>query len=267
MDDRQFRQLLSQFGFSWDGYRKVRRGVKKRVTRHMQQMDCRTMQAYLSLLNQNKEAKKHFNCLMTVSISRFFRDRQLWEVLETGILPAFIQEDHNRVKVWSAGCACGEEAYSLRILWETIGQRYHSLPELELLATDMNPSYLDKARTGLYSRSSLRELPEAVVAQFFLSVREEKSYKVSERLKEGIIWRGYDLLLDFPGTNFHLVFLRNSLLTYYEDELEIPAFRKVINSMAQGGLLVIGSHEKIPPGNWGIVPTGLHPCIYQRNVR
>jgi chemotaxis methyl-accepting protein methylase len=113
----------------------------------------------------------------------------------------------------------------------------------------------------------LRELPEAVVARFFLSVREEKSYKVSERLKEGIIWRGYDLLLDFPGTNFRLVFLRNSLLTYYEDELEIPAFRKVINSMAQGGLLVIGSHEKIPPGNWGIVPTGLHPCIYQRNVR
>ncbi|MBW2170612.1 MAG: hypothetical protein JRF69_01300 [Deltaproteobacteria bacterium] len=262
MDDQQFRQLLSRFGFSWDGYRKVRRGVKKRVTRHMQQANCRTMQAYFSLLNQNKEARKHFNCLMTVSISRFFRDRQLWEVMETEILPAFIQEDHNRVKIWSAGCACGEEVYSLRILWETVGRRYSRLPELEVLATDMNPSYLEKARTGVYSRSSLKELPEAMGAQFFLSVQEEKSYKVSERLKEGIIWRGHNLLFDSPGTNFHLVFLRNSLLTYYEDELEIPAFRKVVSSMAQDGLLVIGSHEKIPTGNWGLVPSGYHPCIY-----
>ena len=266
MDDQQFRQLLSQFGFSWDGYRKVRRGVKKRVTRHMQQMDCRTMQAYFSLLNQNKEAKKHFNCLMTVSISRFFRDRQLWDVLGAEILPWLIQEGHKRVKVWSAGCACGEEAYSLRILWEMIGQHYHRLPELEVLATDVNPIYLDKARTGVYSRSSLKELPEAIVAQFFLSVRAEKSYKVSERLKEGIIWRGHNLLFDFPGAKFHLVFLRNGLLTYYEDELEIPAFQRVLDSIARSGFLVIGSHEKIPVGNWGLVPTGLNPHIYQKKL-
>lgn len=264
MDDQQFRQLLSQFGFSWNGYRKVRRGVKKRVVRHMQQTDCRTMQAYFSLLNQNKEAKQLFNCLMTVSISRFFRDRQLWDVLGAEILPGLIQEDHNRVKVWSAGCACGEEVYSLRILWEMMGQRYHHLPELELLATDMHPSYLDKARTGLYSRSSLRELPEAIVARFFLSVREEKSYKVSERLREGIIWREHNLLFDFPETKFHLVFLRNNLLTYYEAELEIPAFQRVLDSIGRSGFLIIGSHEKIPAGNWGLVPTGLHPHIYQK---
>lgn len=266
MDDQQFRQLLSQFGFSWNGYRKVRRGVKKRVARQMQQMDCRTMQAYFLLLNQNKEAKQQLNCLMTVSISRFFRDRQLWDVLETETLPALIQEGHNSVKVWSAGCACGEEVYSLRILWEIMGQRYDRLPELELVATDMNPSYLDKARTGLYSRSSLRELPEAIVAQFFLFVREEKSYEVSERLKEGIIWRGHNLLLDFPETKFHLVFLRNSLLTYYEDERKIPAFQRILDSVARSGFLIIGSHEKIPAGNWGLVPTGLNPYIYQKKL-
>jgi len=264
MDDRQFRQLLSQFGFSWDGYRKVRRGVKKRVTRHMQQVNCRTMLAYFSLLNEDKQAKEQFNRLMTVSISRFLRDRQLWEVLETDILPGFIQEDHSRVKIWSAGCACGEEVYSLRILWEMIGRRYGRLPELEVLATDMNPSYLDKARTGVYSRSSLREVPEAIRDEYFRPMRKGRNYAVREGLKEGIVWREHNLLFDSPGTNFHLVFLRNSLLTYYEDELEVPAFRNVINGMAQDGLLVIGSHEETPPGDWGIVPTGLHPHIYQK---
>jgi chemotaxis methyl-accepting protein methylase len=203
---------------------------------------------------------------MTVSISRFFRDRQLWEVVETEVLPRLIQEEHKRVNIWSAGCACGEEVYSLRILWEIMGRRHDRLPELELLATDVNPSYLDKARIGVYPRSSLREVPEAVREEYFRPTRKGRSYALSERLKDGVVWREHNLLFDAPGSNFHLVFLRNSLLTYYEDELEIPAFRNVINSMAQYGLLIIGSHEKTPAGNWGIVTTGQHPHIYQKKL-
>jgi len=264
MDDQQFRQLLSQFGFSWDGYRKVRRGVKKRVTRHMRQVNCRTMQAYFSLLNQNKEARRHFNCLMTVSISRFFRDRQLWEVLETEVLPGLIREGHNRVKVWSAGCACGEEAYSLRILWEMIGQYYHRLPELEILATDMNPVHLNKAQNGIYPRSSLREVPEAIRDEHFRPMQKGNSHVVSERLKEGVVWREHNLLVNSLGFDFHLVFLRNSLLTYCEDGLKGPAFRRVLDSIAQSGFLIIGSHEKIPPGDWGIAPFGRVRYIFQK---
>jgi chemotaxis methyl-accepting protein methylase len=266
MDDHQFRQLLSQFGFSWDGYRKVRRGVKKRVTRHMQQTNCRTTEAYLSLLNEDSEAKHHFDCLMTVSISRFFRDRMLWEVLETKILPGLVKEHENRVKVWSAGCACGEEVYSLKIVWDRLGARFQTLPELDMVATDMNPVYLNKAKNGVYGRSSLREVPEALREVYFRPMRKGRSYAVSERLKDGVVWREQNLLVNSLGSGFHLVFLRNSLLTYYEDELEIPAFRNVIDSMAQSGLLIVGSHERIPPGNWGIVPSGLHPHIYQKKL-
>ena len=266
MDDQQFRQLLSQFGFSWDGYRKVRRGVKKRIMRHMQQMNCRTLDAYISALSRDEEAKQQFQRHMTVSISRFFRDRRLWEILETEILPGLIQEDHNRVKVWSAGCACGDEVYSLRILWEIMGLRHDCLPELELLATDINPVYLNKAQNGVYPRSSLREVAQIIQDEYFRPIRKGLSYAVSERLKAGIIWRSHNLLFDFPETKFHLVFLRNSLLTYYEDELEIPAFQRVLDGITRSGFLIIGSHEKLPVGNWGIVPTGLHPHIYQKRL-
>jgi chemotaxis methyl-accepting protein methylase len=264
MDDEQFRQLLSQFGFSWDGYRKVRRGVKKRVTRHMQQTNCRTMQAYFSLLHEDKEARQHFECLMTVSISRFFRDRRLWEVLEKEILPALIQEDNKKVKIWSAGCACGEEVYSLQVVWKRLSGRFQTLPHLEMLATDMNPVYLKKAQDGVYPRSSLREVPEAIRDEYFRPMRKGRSYAVSGRLKEGVVWQEHNLLVDSPWFGFQMVFLRNSLLTYYTEALEIPAFHRVLDSITRSGFLIIGSHEKIPVGNWGLVRTGLHPHIHQK---
>jgi chemotaxis methyl-accepting protein methylase len=264
MNDQQFRQLLSHFGFSWEGYRKVRRGVKKRVARHMQETSCRALHAYFLLLHEDKGARLHFNRLMTVSISRFFRDRRLWEVLETKILPGLIQKNQGKVKIWSAGCACGEEVYSLKLVWERLQRHFQAVPQLELLATDVNPVYLSKAQSGVYPQSSLKEVPETIRKAYFRPIGKEKKYAVIERLKEGIYWREHNLLLDAPGTSFHLVFLRNSLLTYYEDELEIPAFQNVINSMARGGLLIIGSHESIPSGDGEIIRSRLHPNVYEK---
>jgi chemotaxis protein methyltransferase CheR len=266
MDDQQFRQLLGRFGFSWDGYRKVRRGVKKRISRHMQQVGCRTMQAYFSTLDQDKDAKQDFERLMTVSISRFFRDRGLWQTIEDKVLPAIIKKNSDTVKIWSAGCGCGEEVYTFKILWDTAGQRFQPLPELEIWATDMNPVYLNKARAGIYPPSSLKEVPEALRALYFRSGSKRKSYTVAEPLKRGIVWQNHNLLFDPPGNKFRLVFLRNSLLTYYEDKLKAPAFEKVLDSLAQRGFLIIGAHEKIPPGVRGLLPFAHHPYIYQKKV-
>lgn len=265
MNDQQFRQLLNKLGLSWDGYRKVRKGVKRRISRHMHELGCRTMQEYFLALDQDKDARQDCERLMTVSISRFFRDRGLWQALEDEILPAIIKENRGRVKVWSAGCACGEEVYSLTILWHTLGRRFQHLPELQILATDMNPVYLNKARTGTYPRSSLKEVPEALQARYFKQVKKKQAYAVAEGLKKGIVWQGHNLLSDPPGTNFQMVFLRNSLLTYYEDELKEPAFQKVLDSLAQDGFLIIGAHEKIAPGVQGLLSFGRHPCIFKKN--
>jgi chemotaxis methyl-accepting protein methylase len=264
MDDQQFRQLLNQFRLSWDGYRKVRRGVKKRIGRHMQEMGCRTVQEYIFALDQDKNDRQHYERLMTVSISRFFRDRALWQTIENQIFPTIIKENRKGVKVWSAGCACGEEVYTLKILWDALGRRFQCLPELEIWATDMNPVYLNRARGGIYPSSSLKEIPERFRALYFKPGLEEQTYAVAEHLKKGIKWREHNLLLDPPVTNFQVVFLRNSLLTYYADELKAPAFQKALDSLTQGGFLIIGSHEKIPSRVRGLLPLDYHPCIFQK---
>ncbi len=264
MDDQQFRQLLNRFSLSWDGYRKVRRGVKKRISRHMHELGCRTMRQYFLVLDQNKDVRQHFEGLMTVSISRFFRDRGLWQTLENEILPTIINENREIVKAWSAGCACGEEAYSLKILWHSLSGRFQGLPDLQIWATDMHPVYLDRARIGIYRQSSLKEVPEAFRALYFEARSKEQTYAVAEHLKEGIKWQVQNLLFDPPGTGFQLVFLRNNLLTYYEDELKALPFQSVVHSLARGGFLIIGTHEMIPPGIRGLLPFAHRPYIFQK---
>jgi chemotaxis methyl-accepting protein methylase len=116
MDDHQFRKLLDWFGYSWAGYRKVRKGVKKRIARHMQELQCPAMDAYLELLASDGDALEQCRLRMTVSISRFFRDRQLWQGLQDRILPELLGAPRDFLRVWSAGCACGEEPYRNNLL-------------------------------------------------------------------------------------------------------------------------------------------------------
>ena len=264
MDDKQFRQLLDRFGLSWDGYRKVRKGVKKRISRHMHSMGCRTMEAYILALEQSQEAKADFERLMTVSISRFFRDRTLWRALEEEIFPAIIQGETSRVKLWSAGCACGEEAYSLRILWDLLDPSCRKRAQLQILATDANPVYLNKARTGIYRHSSLKETPEALKARYFKPGPKGKTYVLAQDMKADIVWRCHNLLSDLPDSGFHMVLLRNSILTYLKDERKVPILERIIRGIVNGGFLVIGEGERIPPAVKELEPYGHHLYIFRK---
>jgi chemotaxis protein methyltransferase CheR len=264
MDDQSFRQLLNHLGLSWVGYRKVRKGVQKRLARHMQKLACRTAEAYLLRLDSDQQARDECMRLMTVSISRFFRDRTLWAIMETDVLPSIIHQRPVRYNVWSAGCARGEEAYTFKIVWVTLAERFGPLPALLLWATDMHPDYVEQAKRGIYYGSSLRALPEATRDRYFRVRKRDRSWQIMDAVKEGINWQIQDLRSPPPYQAFHLVFLRNNLLTYYEEALKVPAFEKVVSSLAEGGYLVIGSHEKIPPGFPMLRPTGIHPCIFEK---
>lgn len=265
MDDNQFRQLLKRFGLAWDGYRKVRKGVKKRLCRHMHQLGCRNVQAYFWALDESKETRQDCERLMTVSIGRFFRDRHLWQYLEKEILPSIIREQGKRIRVWSAGCALGEEVYSFKILWHTIVGCKGPLTELEMVATDMNPDYLRRARAGIYPPSSLKEVPERWQGLYFKRKRGQR-YGVADYLKKGIVWQVGNVLSDSPGIDFQVILLRNSLLTYYSEGIKAAAFQNVINSLARDGFLIIGAHEKIPVAARGLLTSRGHPCVFQKEA-
>lgn len=246
MHDDQFRIILNHFGLSWNGYRKVRKGVKKRINRHMQYCGCHTVNAYLMKLDQNRSLKGECEQLLTVSISRFFRDRHMWAALETSILPESIKHVNNKVKVWSAGCACGEEVYSFKIMWDRFEKKYSNTPAPEVTATDMNPTYLENAVTGIYTPSSLKEVNPTDVSHYFTKVKSQKRYRVNDRLKTHVSWKLLDLRYEALEEEYHIIFLRNNILTYYLDPLKTNTFHRVLNYLAPSGILIIGSHEELP---------------------
>lgn len=265
MRDDQFREILKAFGLSWDGYRRVRRGVKKHLRAHMVALGSRSVKEYLARLEGHREAREEAERLMNVSISRFFRDIGLWQALETGVLPDLARRGEDRLRAWSAGCACGEEAYSLRIVWQALADHCDGLPDLEIWATDANPSFLEKARQGIYGPSSLKELPDEWRAAHFSRIPGEDRFAFSGSLKEGVRWGVHNLVREEPpASGFHLVFLRNNLLTYYEKGLLVPSFRKVVSALRPGGVLIIGKKERLPDECGPLVPLTSCPYAFEK---
>lgn len=264
MDDQQFQQLLQYLGLSWKGYRKVRKGVKKRIRRHMQGMGCQDMSSYLVEMDKSDDIKRQCEQMMTVSISRFFRDRRLWEVLEQETLPQLIKAHQEKLAVWSAGCACGEEVYSLKILWDQLMTSFALLPKLEIIATDMNPACLERAVKAIYSSSSLKELPLQFRSLYFNELSGMKRYAVRTSLKREILWQEHNLGSDPPAQQFHLIFLRNNLLTYYQDEFKKIAFEKVLNCLSDYGILIIGSREDLPVERPDLTPLNSLPYVFKK---
>jgi chemotaxis protein methyltransferase CheR len=264
MQDHHFQQLLNKFELSWDGYRKVRKGVQKRIGRHMQQLGCRSFSTYLSVMDENEETSKECQRLLTVSISRFFRDYHLWQIMENEIFPALVKRERKKITVWSAGCACGEEVYSLRIVWDRMKVRSAHLPELEIMATDLNSDYIEKAQAGIYPASSLQEVPAEIISCYFEKIRGKSLYAVKPSLKSQVTWKVHNILSDPPKTNVHIILLRNNLLTYYANGLIKPALSKILDCLAPAGALIIGSHEKLPFRSSDLSPQTKASIIYYK---
>ena len=169
LSDTEFRNLLEHLNRPWAGFRKVRKGVKKRIRRHMQEMGCSTIEQYIVQLAQQPGAKAGCEQCLRVTISRFFRDRQLWQTLAARILPDLAERFAPPIRIWSAGCACGEEPYSLAMAWDGLAHP----PTLDLLATDAGGICLARAREGTYGRNSLKEVPDELRERYFRKYNED----------------------------------------------------------------------------------------------
>jgi len=264
MDDDQFRKLLEHLDYSWRGYRKVRKGVKKRIRRHMHQVCCRDISAYLKVLDRQPVRRQECELLMTVSISRFFRDRRLWRRLESRWLPDIIAKNSKKLEVWSAGCGCGQEPYSFKIVWEHLKKEFDSLPPIEIRATDRNPRNLEHARSGVYKFSSLKEVSIEDRAAFFESRQGAKKYAIKAELKSNVHWEIHHLLTDPPGKDYSIIFLRNNVLTYCRQEARKKAVISVLNCLAPGGLFIIGCHETLPIKTERLITIDRLPYVFRR---
>lgn len=256
--DSDFRLVLDHYHRSWQGYRKVRRSPMKRIGKHMESLGCRSMEEYLEVLAENRAEQETLLSFLRITISRFFRDRKLWTSLADSVFP-FLHEHHDALKIWCAGCSCGEEVYSLNILHQV---HWATSSSIEILATDANDACLERAQKGIYQKSSLRELEPYLLSTCFHPSVQHKEFAINQTFKKGITWKHHDFFSELPDRGFHVVFLRNNLLTYHSPRVQSIVLDRILQSLLPEGFLVIGSHETLPRLAFNLVPTACD-MIYQ----
>lgn len=256
LSDDDFRKVLSFCNRPWKGYRKVRKGVMRRIRQRMRRIGCTTVHDYLTILGRSGYERDNLNAFLLISISRFNRDRWLWSFLDETIIPELVEQTDS-IKAWSAGCSCGEEPYSLLLLWQ---HRIENTTQLQITATDVNRICLERAKRGVYPPSSLRELTDDQRESCFSYTGE--AFKILARFKHNIRWLYHDFMKSPPPARYDIVLLRNSLLTYHNNPRREQAFGTICLSLRNNGYLITGSHETIPP-SYTPYFVNLKPGVYR----
>jgi chemotaxis protein methyltransferase CheR len=207
--------------------------------------DCRAYREYLEAHPAEWAALDGF---CHIPVSRFLRERAVFDRLGTEIMPALAAAATARratqLQCWSAGCASGEEPYSLTMIWELmLARRYPGLT-LRVLATDVDEELLARARTGRYRRSSLREVPEEWRDAAFARCGE--SYLVSPALSAAVEFHQQDIRERLPPGLFDLILCRYVAFTYFDATLQRRTLERLLTRLQPGGALVIGLKEQLP---------------------
>jgi chemotaxis methyl-accepting protein methylase len=227
----------------------------------MQALGCASVDGYMARLTNDHLARTACEACLRVTISRFLRDRQLWQHVADVILPDLITRFSSPIRIWSAGGACGEEPYSLAMAWNQIAPA----AQLHLLASDADDTCLARARAGVYTPSSLKEVPERLREAYFESKKGGRQFHIRAKRLPPIIWQAHDLLDPPPEAEpFHLILLRNNLLTYYRGDQRDTAFARLVARLATDGYLVIGAHERLPASAAILVRDNRCPWVYRR---
>lgn len=239
----------------WEGFRRVRGQVCKRIGRRMKALGLESAAAYRARLDADPAEWAVLDSLCRVTISRFFRDQRVFEVLRESLLPTLLTDARARgetvFRVWSAGCASGEEPYSMAILFRLgLAPLFPEL-RLELIATDADESLLARADRACYPTGSLRELPREWTLKAF-SPTPDGEPCLKPEFREGLSFLRQDLRAQLPEGPFHLVLCRNVAFTYFAPPLQQQVLARLLERLVPGGLLVIGGHESLPESATGL---------------
>jgi chemotaxis protein methyltransferase CheR len=256
---------LPRLRMRWRGFRKVRRQVCRRVERRFRELGLSGFDPYRAHLEGDPAEWERLDELCHVTVSRFYRDRAVFDLLQQTVLPVLArraQDDGAALEAWSAGCASGEEAYTLALLWDlAVGRDFAGL-ELRVLATDVDETMLRRGHDAEYPESSVRALPESWRQTAF--VQRGGLYRLRRELLPAVTFRRHDLRHGRPDGPFHIVLCRNVAFTYFELELQEEIAARLATCVRPGGALVLGTHETLPERAPGFVPWSESLRVYRR---
>jgi len=245
-DEEIFKQILTVL--------RVRRGVdftyykqstlKRRIIRRMALSKIEKTTEYLGFLRESKAEQDALYNDMLISVTNFFRDTQSFDVLCRTLIPELISRKtiNEPIRIWVAGCATGEEAYSIAIcLQEQLGDKTAAM-KIQIFATDISETAIAKARTGIYRPTELADVSASRLQQFFIKL--DGNYQVSKSIRDMCVFAQHNLLKDPPFSKIDLVSCRNVMI-YLEPVLQKRALTTFHYSLNEEGFLMLGKSETV----------------------
>lgn len=211
--------------------------MKRRLTSLRDKRGFKDFMSYYQAMMKSQELFDEFLERMTINVSEFYRNPKRWEVLEKKILPRLLQSNR-RLKIWSAACSTGEEPYTLAMILSKL------VPsgDFTILATDLDRVILERAKLGIYTERSTKDVPKDMFVKHFIN--DGLGFRIKDDLKKMITFRQGNLLGDKFDSNFDLIVCRNVMI-YFTEEAKHDLYMKFSKALRVDGVLFVGSTEQI----------------------
>ncbi|MFC1926179.1 CheR family methyltransferase [Chloroflexota bacterium] len=246
-EDQKLRELLNKIfedrGFDFRQYKE--KSLRRRLERRLCATNARSYVEYMDILDRESTEYSKLLDALTINVSEFFRDREAFEVLVNTVLPEIISfagsHNKNTVRIWSAGCAGGEEPYSIAMLLsEGLGHKIKDF-HITIYATDIDEASLLKAGRGEYAASAISKLPQDLVERYFV---HGERYAIRQEIKNLVDFRQHRLILDEQLTDLDLVICRNVVI-YFDRDLQEKVFSDFYRGLRRAGFLFLGKAETL----------------------
>jgi len=271
-DDAAFpalaRKISAGVGLALDVYKD--KCVRRRIAVRMRACGVQTYTDYGAMLDRSPGELERLKDALTINVTRFYRNAETWHLLRTAVVPALCEgaSEPAELRAWSAGCASGEEAYTLAMLFaDHFDARRHPerLLRLSIDATDIDRRCLERARQARYRTEALAELP-AHYAERYLA-RTGTHHDVLPRLRQQVGVRAHDLNSDPPPRrSYHLILCRNVVI-YFDRPTQERLFMRFVDALVPGGYLVLGKVETlVGPVRDRVALVDARERVFQRTV-
>ncbi|MEH1789821.1 CheR family methyltransferase [Nostoc sp.] len=263
--DPKFENLLIYLrqnrGFDFTGYK--RSTLIRRVLKRMQSLTIENFEEYQDYLEVYPEEFNYLFNTILINVTAFFRDLSAWEYIAEQILPDLIKnkKTSNPIRIWSAGCASGEEAYTLAMLMAEILGAEEFRQRVKIYATDVDEDALNQARLAVYSAKDVQPLPDELRQKYFEIVGNR--YVFRQDLRRSVIFGRHDLLQDAPISRLDLLVSRNTLM-YFNSETQGRILARFHFALNDNGFLLLGKAEMLLMHSSLFLPLDLKNRIFTK---
>jgi len=243
--------------------RKKRQLIEGRLSQTLKTKGFASFEQYFNMLLNDKSGTEMnlFLNKITTNHSYFGRENEHFDFLQNVALPDLEKRRQKELRIWSAGCSAGQEAYNIAMTIDQYFGPRKSQWDTRILATDISTAVLEKAKKGAYAPDNLTDLPPVWRSKYF-KMQPDGTYQISEQMRNEVIFKVFNLMDEIVYKKpFDIIFCRNVMI-YFDAETTTKLVKRFYDATAEGGYLFIGHSESIDKERTGY--TYVRPSTYQK---